>query len=171
MSCSSRAGSRQCCRSSTSTWSGGASPTRSRWERCWVCGCPGRRSAPGFCSAAERGICLMSVSTTVLHVRGHGPLEIERALDAIFSGEGRPLALGREGPYPAVLARVTAPELEAAYRYLICRPHPASAWTPLLELGNRTIGLDVELSKLLDGCDIFRTFVYDDGLSGYLCVR
>jgi hypothetical protein len=116
-------------------------------------------------------VLLMSVSTTVLHVRGHGPEEVEQALDAIFAGEERQRVLRLEGTYSAVLARVAAPTLEAAYRYLICRPHPASTWTPLLELGNRTMGMDVELSRTLNGCDVFTTFVYDDGLSGYLCVR
>src|SRR5262244_3460797 len=116
-------------------------------------------------------VVVMSVSITVHHVRSHSPEEVERALDAIFADEERRQVLRLEGTYSAVLARVTASELEAGYRYLICRPHPASTWTPLLELGNRTIGLDVELSKALDGCDIFSVFVYDDGLSGYLCVR
>jgi hypothetical protein len=117
------------------------------------------------------GVLLMSVATTVLHVRDHAPEEVEQALDAIFASEERRRVLRLEGTYSAVLARVAAPTLAAAYRYLICRPHPASPWTPLLELGNRTSGLDVELSRTLNGCDVFTTFVYDDGLSGYLCVR
>jgi hypothetical protein len=112
-----------------------------------------------------------ATTMTVLHVRGHGPEEVEPALEAIFAAEQRPRALRLEGTYGAVLARLTDPELAADYRYLVLRPHPASAWTPVLELGNRTIGLDVELSKALSGCDVFTAFAYDDDLSGYLCVR
>jgi hypothetical protein len=108
---------------------------------------------------------------TVLHVRVHGPDEVEAALEAIFAAEQRLRALRVEGTYSAILARLTDSELAADYRYLVLRPHPAATWTPVLELGNRTIGLDVALSKALGGCDVFTAFAYGDDLSGYLCVR
>ncbi len=113
----------------------------------------------------------MSVAITVLHVRGQGPDEIERALDAIFGGEERPQALHLEGTYNLVLDRLMDPAVTASYRYLTLQVHPSSGWTPVLELGNRTVGLEVELSKALGGCDVFTLFVYDDGLSGYVCAR
>src|SRR5579871_1851456 len=113
----------------------------------------------------------MSMALTVLHVRGKGPDEIEQALDAIFGVEERPRVLHLEGTYSLVLDRLTEPALTASYRYLALKAPPESGWTPLLELGNRTVGLEVELSKALDGCDVFTLFVYDDGLSGYVCAR
>ncbi len=113
----------------------------------------------------------MSVAVTVLHVHGKGPEDVERALDAIFTAEERPQTLRLEGTYSAVLERVTDPVLEASYRYLALRAHPASGWTPVLELGNRTVGLEAAVSLALDGCDVFTLFVYDDGLSGYIYAR
>lgn len=113
----------------------------------------------------------MSTSVTVFHVRERAAEDVERALDAIFAREERPRALRLEGTYSAVLARVTDPALDASYRYLLLRPHAPSKWTPMFELGNRTVGLEVEISKALDGADVVSTFVYDDGLSGYVVAR
>lgn len=113
----------------------------------------------------------MSAVITVLHVHGRDPLAVEAALDAVFAAEERPRVLRLEGTYAAVLARVSDPDLSAAYRYLILRPHDASPWTPMLELGNRTEGLDVELSRRLDGAAVFTTFVYGDVVSGYRLAR
>ncbi|HEX6817521.1 MAG TPA: hypothetical protein VF120_04040 [Ktedonobacterales bacterium] len=113
----------------------------------------------------------MNGTLTVLHLRNQPPLSVEQALSSIFAGEGREQRLRLEGSYSAVLARLTAPTLDASYRYLICRPHSASAWTPVLELGNRTDGLDVELSKALVGCDVITTFVFGEVFSGYRAAR
>lgn len=113
----------------------------------------------------------MSETSTVLHVRGQAPDAVEGALEAIFAGEERARVLRVEGSYSAVLARATAPELETSYSYVILRPHVPSQWTPILELGNRTEGLDVELSRRLGGAPVFTTFVYGDGLSGYRLAR
>lgn len=113
----------------------------------------------------------MSTSVTALHVRERGAEDVERALDAIFAGEERPRTLRLEGTYSAVLARVTDQGLDASYRYLILRAHAPSKWTPMFELGNRTVGLEAELSKALDGADVVTAFVYDDGLSGYVVAR
>lgn len=113
----------------------------------------------------------MSTSLTVLHVRGAAPEVVERALANVFASEERAQALRLEGTYSAVLRRVTDPDLAAGYRYLILRPHAGSPWTPVLELGNRTVGLDVELSKALDGAAVFTAFVYGDAVSGYRLVR
>ena len=113
----------------------------------------------------------MSISNTILHVQGQRPEAVEEALTAIFAREERPRALRIEGTYSAVLARATDPDLAASYRYVILRPHGAATWTPLLELGNRTEGLDVELSRALDGAAVFTTFVYGDVVSGYRLVR
>lgn len=113
----------------------------------------------------------MNGTITVLHVRNHPPLAVEQALNTIFTSEERERRMRLEGSYSAVLARLTAPELDASYRYLICRPHPASSWTPVLELGNRTDGLDVELSKALGGADIVTTFVFGEVFSGYRVAR
>lgn len=112
----------------------------------------------------------MSVSLTVLHVRDADPLIVEQALETIFATDGCPRALRLEGTYSPVLGRVTDPELEARYRYLILRPHE-SPWTPVLELGNRTVNIDVELSRALNGCAVFTTFVYGDVVSGYRMAR
>jgi hypothetical protein len=106
----------------------------------------------------------------VLHVRDADPLMVEQALETIFAKDGCPQTLRLEGTYSAVLGRVTDPDLEARYRYLILRPHEA-AWTPVLELGNRTVNIDVELSRALNGCAVFTTFVYGDVVSGYRMAR
>jgi hypothetical protein len=113
----------------------------------------------------------MEYATTILHVQGATREAVEQALSTIFANEERPCALRLEGTFGAVLARATDPDLDAAYRYLICRPHPDSTWVPVLELGNRTEGLDVELSRALKGAAVFTTFAYDDGLSGYRLAR
>lgn len=113
----------------------------------------------------------MNGTITVLHVRNQPPEAVEQALNTIFAAEEREQRMRLEGSYSAVLARLTAQTLDASYRYLICRPHPASAWTPVLELGNRTEGLDVELSKALGGSDVFSTFVFGDVFSGYRAAR
>ena len=112
----------------------------------------------------------MATATTVLHVRGHTPSEVERALDVIFAAEDRPRTFRLEGTYSAVLKRLLDPSLEAPYQYLICRPHPASEWNPLLELGNRTEGLDRELSRRLGGCAVVSLFNYGEVVSGYRVV-
>jgi hypothetical protein len=113
----------------------------------------------------------MSTVSTILHVYGHDADAVERALTDIFTGEERPTVLRLEGTFSAVLARVTDPDLDAAYRYLICRPHDVSRWTPVLELGNRTEGLDVELSRILDGAPVFTVFEYGETVSGYTLAR
>jgi hypothetical protein len=113
----------------------------------------------------------MTMATTMLHVQGHNPDEIERALEAIFAGEGRPRVFRVQGTYSAALDRVLSADLDAAYRYLLLRPLSASAWTPVIELGNRTEGLDRALSEQLDGCSVFSTFVYGDSVSGYRLAR
>ncbi len=113
----------------------------------------------------------MNTTTTVLHVQAHTPDMVERALSSVFVREERAQVLRLEGTYANVLARALDPELSASYRYLICRPHPQSNWTPVLELGNRTVGLDVELSRMLDGCAVFTTFVYGGSISGYRLAR
>jgi hypothetical protein len=112
----------------------------------------------------------MSISLAVLHVQAQPPAEVERALADIFAREERPVVLRIEGTYSAVLARAE-PDLDAAYRYLILRPHPAAAWTPVLELGNRTMYLDVELSRTLAGCAVVTIFVYGGAVSGYRVAR
>ncbi len=113
----------------------------------------------------------MEYATTILHIQGATREAVEQVLSAIFADEERPCALRLEGTFSAVLARATDPDLDAAYRYLICRPHADSAWVLVLELGNRTEGLDVELSRALGGAAVFTTFAYDDGLSGYRLAR
>ena len=113
----------------------------------------------------------MSTVSTILHVYGHDADAVERALTNIFTGEGRQSALRLEGTFSAVLARITDPDLDAAYRYLVCRPHDVSRWTPVLELGNRTEGLDVELSRALDGAPVFTVFDYGETVSGYALAR
>lgn len=113
----------------------------------------------------------MSTTITVLHVQGHRPEAVEDALTTIFAREERPRILRIEGTYSAVLARATDSDFEAGYRYLVLRPHAPSAWTPVLELGNRTDGLDVELSRALDGAAVFTTYVYGEVVSGYRLAR
>jgi hypothetical protein len=104
-------------------------------------------------------------------VHGATPAAVEDALTAVFAREERPRALRLEGTFSAVLARATDPALDAAYSYLIARPHPAAQWVPVLELANRTEGLDTALSAALEGAAVFTIFVYDDGLSGYRLAR
>jgi len=113
----------------------------------------------------------MSTVSTILHIYGHNADAVERALTTIFTAEDRVTGLRLEGTFSAVLQRVTDPNLDAAYRYLICRPHAASRWTPVLELGNRTEGLDVELSRILDGAPVFTVFDYGETVSGYTLAR
>ena len=113
----------------------------------------------------------MTGTISVLHVRDRAPLDVEQALVAIFKNEGRESRMRLEGVYSAVLARLLEPSLDARYRYLLCRPHAASRWTPVLELGNRTDGLDVELSARLGSCDVVTTFVFGDVFSGYRVAR
>ncbi len=113
----------------------------------------------------------MDYATPILPAQSAPPEAVEQALAAIFANEGRACTLRLEGTFRAVLARVTDPGLDAAYRYLVCRPHAASSWTPALELGNRTEGLEVELSRTLGGAAIFTTYVYGDGLAGYRLAR
>lgn len=113
----------------------------------------------------------MSTERTVLHVYGHDPEAVERALAAVFANEERASALRLEGTYSAVLRHATSPDLAAGYRYVILRPHAPSQWTPVLELGNRTVGLEAELSRLLGGAPVFSIFVYGDTVSGYRMAR
>src|SRR5579859_5709467 len=113
----------------------------------------------------------MDYITTILHIQDNAPEAVEEALTAIFGGEERPRVLRLEGTYNAVLARANDPNLDASYRYLICRPNAAARWTPVLELGERADGLDVELSRALDGAAVFTVFAYDDGVSGYRLAR
>lgn len=113
----------------------------------------------------------MSMERTVLHVYGQEPEAVERALAAVFANEGRAAALRLEGTYSAVLRRVTSPDLAAGYRYLILRPHAPSKWTPVLELGNRTEGLEAELSRQLDGAPVVAIFDYGEAVSGYRMAR
>ncbi|MDE3229800.1 MAG: hypothetical protein KGO05_07945, partial [Chloroflexota bacterium] len=113
----------------------------------------------------------MSIASTILHIQGRSPEQIEAALDAIFAREERPRALRVEGSYSAVLTKLDDPALDAGYRYLLLRPHGAGDWTPLLELGSRTEGLDVELSSALDGATIFTVYQYGEVVSGYRVTR
>jgi hypothetical protein len=113
----------------------------------------------------------MATSVTVVHVQGHSPSEVEQALEAIFAAEERTRLLRIEGSFSAVRARLEAMADEAGYCYLICRPAAGSAWTPVLELGNRTIELEGRLSDQLQGCAVFTIFVYGDVISGYRMAR
>jgi hypothetical protein len=113
----------------------------------------------------------MATSLTAIHVRDHGPSEVEEALEAIFTDEERPRLLRIEGSFSAVRTRLEGMAEEAGYRYLICRPAAGSAWTPVLELGNRTMELERRLSDRLDGCAVFTIFVYGDVISGYRMAR
>lgn len=113
----------------------------------------------------------MDYATTILHIQGKTGEQIEQALTAIFAHEDRPVALRLEGTFSAVLARAADPDLAAAYRYLVCRPHPASAWVPVLALGERADGLEAELSRALDGAPVFTIYAYGDDVSGYLLAR
>lgn len=113
----------------------------------------------------------MSIATTILHIQGRSPEQIEAALEGIFAREERSSALRVEGSYTAVLTRVDDPALDADYRYLLLRPHGAGGWAPLLELGSRTEGLDVELSRALAGATIFTVYQYGEVVSGYRITR
>lgn len=113
----------------------------------------------------------MATSLTVVHVHSHSPSEVEQALETIFAAEEHPRLLRIEGSFSAVRGRLEAMAEEAGYRYLVCRPAAGSAWTPVLELGNRTIGLEGRLSDLLNGCAVFTIFVYGDVISGYRMAR
>lgn len=112
----------------------------------------------------------MSTATTIIHLQGEAPEAIERALEAIFAREGRARALRVEGTYSAVLERATSPDLDVAYRYLLLRPRP-TGWTPLLELGLRAEGLDIELSLALGGATMVAVFQYGEVVSGYRVIR
>ncbi len=128
-----------------------------------------RRCCAEVCLGAYNGG--MSIATTIFHIQGRSPEEIEAALDGVFAREERARVLRVEGSYSAVLARVDDPALDAAYRYLLLRPHGAGAWTPLLELDSRTEGLDVELSRALAGATIFTVYQYGEVVSGYRVTR
>lgn len=113
----------------------------------------------------------MEYVTTILHIQGVTPDAVEQALTKIFADEDRSQVLRLEGMFRAVLARAIDPDLQAAYRYLICRPRDGVRWLLVLELGNRTEGLDVALSQSLGGAAVFTVFAYDYGLSGYRVAR
>jgi hypothetical protein len=113
----------------------------------------------------------MSQATTIFHVYDREPEAVERALAEVFAREDRPTVLRLQGTFSGVLAKAVDPGLAANYRYLICRPHPDSKWTPVLELGTRTDGLDVELSHRLGGAAVFTVFVYGNAVSGYRLAR
>ena len=113
----------------------------------------------------------MSTSITVLHVQGQEPSAVEQALETIFAGEERARRLRIEGTFSACLSRLDAVSPETSYRYLVCRPPTTSSWTPVLELGNRTEGLELELSRGLRGATVFTVFVYGDLISGYRLAR
>jgi hypothetical protein len=111
----------------------------------------------------------MTIATTIFHIQGRAAEQVEAALTGVFAREERPLALRVEGSYNATLARLDG--AEAAYRYLLLRPHGAGGWTPLLELGSRTDGLDAELSQALDGATIVTVYQYGEVVSGYRVTR
>ena len=112
----------------------------------------------------------MSNAITIFHIQGQEPDAIERALSGIFTREGREPAPRVEGTYSAVLERAADPEVEATYRYLLLRPRP-TGWTPLIELGLRADGLDVELSAALGGATVIAVFEYGAVVSGYRVTR
>lgn len=113
----------------------------------------------------------MSIASTIFHIQGRPAEAVEAALGAIFAREERPRVLRLEGAYSATLARLSDPDLEAAYRYLILRPHGAGDWTPLLELGQRTVGLDLELSRALEGATVVTVYQYGEVVAGYRVTR
>lgn len=113
----------------------------------------------------------MTIASVIFHIQNRTTEQVEAALDGVFAREERPQALRVEGSYTAVLARVDDAALDAAYRYLLLRPHGVGAWTPLLELGSRTEGLDVELSRALDGATIVTVYQYGEVVSGYRVTR
>jgi hypothetical protein len=111
------------------------------------------------------------LSLTVLHIRGASPEAVEQTISEFFERDYHPQVLRLEGTYRAVLERATDPDLLALHRYLICRPHAASAWTPVIELSAPAEGLDVTLSSALDGATVYTTFVYSGITSGYHMAR
>ncbi|MGH2501904.1 MAG: hypothetical protein ACRDID_05225 [Ktedonobacterales bacterium] len=111
----------------------------------------------------------MTIATTIFHIQGRPAEQVEAALTGVFAREERPLSLRVEGSYNATLARLDA--TEAAYRYLLLRPHGAGGWTPLLELDSRTDGLDAELSQALDCATIVTVYQYGEVVSGYRVTR
>lgn len=113
----------------------------------------------------------MTIASVIFHIQNRSTEQVEAALDGVFAREERPQALRVEGSYTAVLARVDDAALDAAYRYLLLRPHGVGAWTPLLELGSRTEGLDIELSRALDGATIVTVYQYGEVVSGYRVTR
>src|SRR5690348_16388058 len=172
---SSRALSWRSCRCARAGWSGFRWGGWQRADSSSARGCRWWRSSRGGCWGRDRHawgtiICMSTVST-ILHVYGHDADAVEHALTTIFTAEDRVNVLRLEGTFSAVLERVTDPDLAAAYRYLICRPHDVSRWTPVLELGNRTEVLDVELSRVLDGAPVFTIFEYGETVSGYALAR
>jgi hypothetical protein len=112
----------------------------------------------------------MSVATTIINLKGQTAAAIEAALEAIFAAEGRSRAPRVEGTYSAVLEHVTNPEADTAYRYLLLRPR-ATGWTPLLELGLRAEGLDVELSRALGDGTVVSIVQYGEVVSGYRVIE
>lgn len=110
-------------------------------------------------------------TSTIFHVRGRDQSTIEQALTTIFAREERPLVMRLEGSYAAVHARLIDPGLAASYRYLLLRPHPHVEWTPLLELGDRADGLDLDLSRELEGAAVFSISVYGEDVLGYRLAR
>jgi len=113
----------------------------------------------------------MSTTVTVMHVRDKRPEDVESALRSIFKDEDRTEVLRVQGSYSAILRRVADEDLFAPYRYIICSPHFPSLWTPVLEIGNRTVGLESELSRRLSGAPVVTLFVYGDAVSGYTVAR
>jgi hypothetical protein len=113
----------------------------------------------------------MESPITLLHVQRTAPETVEQALVTLFAAEERAAVLRLQGTYRAVLARVSDPTLDATDRYLICRPHPASTWTPIVALGTHMPGLEAALSQALDGIAVFTAFAYDEGLAGYRLAR
>ena len=113
----------------------------------------------------------MSIATTIFHAYTTSLAAVERALEDAFTAQDRPRVTRLEGAFSTVLAKATDIDLAANYRYLICRPHPGAPWTPIIELGVRTVGLEARLSRALDGAAVFTTFVYGDGVSGYRLAR
>lgn len=112
----------------------------------------------------------MSEATTIIHIKNQAPEAIEVALEKIFAAEGRARAPRVEGTYSAVLERVTSPDADTAYRYLLLRPH-LTGWTILVELGLRADGLDVELSRALGGATVISLFQYGEIISGYRVIK
>jgi hypothetical protein len=112
----------------------------------------------------------MSDATTIIHIKDQTPDAVEQAIGAIFAAEGRTQAPRVEGTYSAVLERVTSPDADTAYRYLLLRPR-ATGWTTLLELGLRADGLDIELSRALRGATVVLIFQYGELVSGYRVVQ